>query len=89
MTFCTLGLILNSYGQKRSPFSSLAARPSNQPVLIPSSVAPLKKTGGVTPFAVTSTAPGIIDYDDIQIFPSTNIQTEVHISVNRQTQVFF
>ncbi|HWZ36082.1 MAG TPA: T9SS type A sorting domain-containing protein [Mucilaginibacter sp.] len=43
-----------------------------------------KKTAPISTFAAPSAAPGIVDQNDIAVFPSGNDQSEIHISINRQ-----
>jgi len=56
-------------------------RPSNVPKIVNKSFNKSIKTTAVKPSAVTPSV--VTDNNDIRIFPSSNVQAEVHISINR------
>ena len=78
VSFCIISIA--SYGQ--NPASSKFVRPGYKSLIKNSS--PAKANPSVHTNAVQSATPGITDHNDVQIFPSANEQSEVHISTNMQ-----
>src|SRR5450631_1729775 len=81
LTVVLLIFAMSTSGQ--SPISTLHVKRGNQSAS--SSAASPAPAITVRPFFVASAAPGITDHSDVQTFPTTHVQAEVHISINRQT----